>query len=235
MAFDHLKVNYDNFTFYNNNYIILIVPINYDPPKLGKFELNGNTGIVAIAATLMPNGKLLFGSRPEYQRGGPNIDNLLRPGVKFGEISALFDPVAGKHIPIPIDDNLFCHGGALLEDGKAFIAGGDDRPDLGRDPAVEGLKSGLNVMRTFDHKTNSYTIIGDMTKGRWYPTVLRVASGKVFIFGGFNIPIIGVAVPDLEIYTPGVKTNTLVASPLLKSTMKTDYPKAFLIPGIVSK
>lgn len=210
------------------------VPLNYNPSKLGRFDLNGNTGIVSIAATLMPNGKLLFGSRPEYQRGGPNLDNMLRPAVQFGEIAAIFDPVTGTHVPSPIDDNLFCHGAVLLENGKVFQAGGDDRSDIYRNPSASiGLKSGLNEMRTYDYVTDKWSVIGSMVKGRWYPTVLRVTSGKVFIFGGFSVSLVGVPVPDLEIYTPGVASNVLVSSPLLKSTMNTGYVKAHVIPGII--
>ena len=55
--------------------------------------------------------------------GGPNTDNIARPNVPFGEIVSLIDPVTGTHVPVQIDDNLFCHGAALLADGNVFQAG----------------------------------------------------------------------------------------------------------------
>ena len=42
---------------------------NANPTTKGKFDLIGNTGIVAISQTLLPNGKILVASRPEKTRG----------------------------------------------------------------------------------------------------------------------------------------------------------------------
>ena len=41
----------------------------------------------------------------------------------FGEIVSLFDPISGTHVPVQIDDSLFCLGAALLANGNVFQAG----------------------------------------------------------------------------------------------------------------
>ena len=63
-----------------------------------------------------------------FDSGGPNTDNIARPNVPFGEIVSLFDPISGTHVPVQIDDNLFCHGAALLANGNVFQAGFCNQP-----------------------------------------------------------------------------------------------------------
>ena len=43
-------------------------PLNSNPTVKGRFDDIGNTGVVAIHQTLLPNGKILIGARPEKQR-----------------------------------------------------------------------------------------------------------------------------------------------------------------------
>jgi hypothetical protein len=57
------------------------------------------------------------------------LSYLLRVNVSYGEIASVFDPITGQSIPTPVDDNLFCHGSILLENGDTFQAGGDGGGD----------------------------------------------------------------------------------------------------------
>jgi hypothetical protein len=102
--------------------------LNDNPAIEGTVVLAGNTGIVAIAATLVPSvtgplgrgkGKILLGARPEYQKTPViNSDNLLAPGVNpranSGEIAALYDPSTETSIAIRINFNIFCHAQVIF-------------------------------------------------------------------------------------------------------------------------
>ena len=203
---------------------------NYDPARLGRVDVIGNTGCVCIAASLLPNGKVLCTARPEYERGGPNPDNFAQASVPYGEIAAVFDPITGDHEPSILPDNIFCHGQILMEDGNMFTAGGDDNPDVGR-PGGTGLINGLNGIRIFTTETNSWTRIVQMSKTRWYPTVLRTFEEKFLIIGGQVTGSAYVMQDNLEIYTMGDAQTTLVNSPLIANSYACNYPKMMMIPG----
>jgi hypothetical protein len=169
----------------------IVYPPNYDPANLGRFDVIGNTGVVAIMANLLPSGKLLFTARPEYDRGGPNTDNISpiasrAAQVPYGEIGSVFDPSDGTHIPSQIDDNFFCHGSVLMDDGRIFTAGGDNGPDMNRDAAT-GLTNGLQNFRYYDPTTNLWTVMQSRLQvTRWYPSVIRTTAEKYFIIGGMS-------------------------------------------------
>lgn len=153
------------------------LPINYDPITQGRVDIIGNSGVVPIHLNLLPDGNILCTARPEYLRGGPNIDNispdpLRAKAVPYGEISSIFNPITLEHFPAEIDDNIFCHGSILLEDGRIFTAGGDNAPDMDRAPA-QGLTNGLRNFHYYDPATNTWTYERNRLQvTRWY--VLQV-------------------------------------------------------------
>jgi hypothetical protein len=161
--------------------------INANPNRRGKFEVIGNSGVVAINAHLLPSGKVLFTARPEYARGGKNPDAFLRNSVPYGEIVSLYDPMKrqSRATPIPIDENLFCNGAVLLADGRLFASGGDNTGDIGRDNAIP-LGDGLRVQRIFDEKLGRFVYDGlpQMKEPRWYPSPIRLTDGRIYSFGG---------------------------------------------------
>ena len=204
--------------------------LNYDPINLGRIDDIGNAGIVCIFANLLPNGKVHCGARPEYQRGGPNHDNIARPTiVPYGEIASVFDPTSGTSIPTQVDDNIFCHAAILLENGELFTAGGDDGTDPTRAAAI-GLRNGLQLMRTYDYNTNTYTYGSGMARPRWYPTAVRTISGKIMIIGGMANGA-GEQIRNLEIYKAGVSPNQVVPSPVIDFTGTASYVKPAIVPG----
>ena len=222
-------------------------PLNYNPTVLGRVDVIGNSGIVCNFANLLPDGRILCGARPEYFRGGINYDNIMAPfpdpyfpsgvhDVPFGEIASIFDPLTGTHVPSPEDDNIFCHGTILNEDGTAFSAGGDD-DNANSDPQngpIAGLLTGLNKMRTFDYRTGLWRYIDNrMMATRWYPTLVRLVNGSVVIIGGLTSGTSFLAQRSLEFYNPNLpnSNNTLRFSEVLDLTGTSGYPKAYLIPG----
>ena len=210
--------------------------LNAFPAKLGRFDVIGNSGIVAISASLMPNSKILLTARPEYWRGGPNTDNLspdpLRAlKVPYGEISAIFDPITALHVPSEIDDNIFCHGVVLAEDGKLFTAGGDEGGGMNRD-ASTGLGNGLRNVRYFDHTTAEWTMLPPKLQAtRWYPTIIRTTSGGYWIIGGLEDGTNYVPENSMEFYDPAdTITTKFQANRMLVDNLAASYPFATMIP-----
>ena len=202
--------------------------INENPNLYGRFDVIGNSGIVGIHATLLPNGNILNTARPEYERGGPNPDNYARPEVPYGEIAAVFNVTTGKTFPSIVNDNIFCHAVIQLANGDFFTAGGDDYVQ-GKD-ASRGLDYGLDVTRLYNVAKNEWKILGKMRMARWYPTALRLANGDIFIIGGVMTAQPGGIQMNIEIYREGRAENPLIENELLFANKQTLYPIAHLIP-----
>ena len=52
---------------------------------------------------------------------------------------------------------------------------------------IEGfLTNGLQTVRVFDPTNQTYRVVGEMERGRWYPTVNVLADGNLLIVGGMQ-------------------------------------------------
>lgn len=82
---------------------------------------------------------------------------------------------------------LFCADVAQLADGRIMAVGGTDYYN---EPGIEGLPigvielEGLKNARIFNPKNNTWTQTGSMNFGRWYPTVVNLATSDVFVVSG---------------------------------------------------
>ena len=221
-------------------------PLNYNPTVLGRIDVIGNSGIVCIFANLLPDGRVLCGARPEYFRGGPNYDNVMAPFadpkepslihyVMGGEIASIFDPLTGIHKPSPVDDNIFCHGSILAEDGTLFSAGGDGltAPAGFVNGFEDGLFEGLNKMRWFDYRTEKWTYGKSMQATRSQATIVRLVNGSYVIIGGLTSGTTSQPQGSIEFYNPNLPNanTTLLFSEVLDFTGTSGYPKCYLIPG----
>jgi hypothetical protein len=84
------------------------------------------------------------------------------------------------------DGALFCSSLTFLPDGRVLAAGGTA---YYHDPALVskyGLSEleGLRNSRIYDPATNTWTQGDDMTFGRWYPSLVPLADGKVLVASG---------------------------------------------------
>lgn len=202
---------------------------NANKNKLGSIKVIGNSGVVAIHASLLPTGKVVFTARPEYKRGGANPDNISRKKeVPYGEIAAIFDPISGKHVPSELDENIFCHAQILMEDGNSLSVGGDSGGDPGR-PGDIG--NGLAGIRIYNTDNGKWSFIEPMQKTRWYPSVIRTSNEKFMIIGGQKTGGAYVMQDSIEIYDPKQSGTLLKYSPLIASSWATNYPKMSNIPG----
>lgn len=108
--------------------------------------------------------------------GGANPDGY--------ETDPLFPDLAGREAYN--DGALFCSSLTFLSDGRLLAAGGTA---YYHDPAVAskyGLSEleGLPNSRIYDPATNTWTQGTDMNFGRWYPSLVPLADGKVFVASG---------------------------------------------------
>jgi hypothetical protein len=162
----------------------------------------------AINAVLMPTGKVaLWGRAPTKAPDSFLRDNLSEFWV--------WDPVSGslsRHDAPRVDLNgdgvldapapLFCSGQSLLADGQVFIAGGT----LGIPDWMGGTTPdwrGLDHAYTFDPWSLTWREQPKPRRGRWYPSQVQLADGRIAILAGLDETGTGGAKNlELEVFTP---------------------------------
>ncbi|MDJ0901141.1 MAG: DUF1929 domain-containing protein [Xenococcus sp. MO_188.B8] len=179
--------------------------------------------IQSVHSSLLPNGKILMvngsSNRNTIDRqtdaNGADIKVSFIDGVKTTDYevidnTALFDPETGafKKISSPPavqfedSNDLFCSGHLHLPNGNIIFAGGSSRYYPGEQ--FEGSKQ-INI---YDWQQNQWKDIGGKMKaGRWYPSLVTLADGKIVIFSGQKFDAPTQITPTIEIYDPA--TNKL--------------------------
>ena len=132
-----------------------------------------------------------------------------------------------------MNENIFCYGNILAEDGTVFSAGGDDdsAPSAMDNGPVAGLLDGL---RNFDYRTLKWTYSQtNMMATRSGPTIVRMENGSYVIIGGLTSSTSFVPHKTLEFFNPNLPNinNTLLFNELMDFTGTAVYPKAYSIPG----
>lgn len=107
----------------------------------------------------------------------------------------LFDPSSGEAGAMTAND-LFCSGHLQLPDGNVLFAGGTGSYYPG------GAFTGSKWLNLYDWKRNRWRTVGRMAGGRWYPTLLQLASGRVAIIGGLDFDKPNQINTSLEIFDP---------------------------------
>lgn len=85
------------------------------------------------------------------------------------------------------DGALFCSDVIGMADGSVLAVGGTDYYS---EPGVDGLPLGVAELegvknsRIFNSETNSWLQSGDMTYGRWYPSLVTLPDSKVLVASG---------------------------------------------------
>lgn len=137
--------------------------------EFGKLSVNDQSRVLSLAPP--------HWSRPEKVDGGASPDGYETEPI-FGELSS--------HETYN-DGALFCTDLAILPDGRVLAAGGTAYyNDPGHDSLPYGLVEleGLRNTRAFDPATNEWEQVGSMRHGRWYPTLVTMGNGTVFVAGG---------------------------------------------------
>ncbi|MES1941922.1 kelch domain protein [Salinisphaera sp. T5B8] len=150
--------------------------------EFGEVTVNDQSRVLTLGEGDTPSWKkpspLDGGANPE----GNDSETIARglPGVPNGILSTA-DNTAKN------DGALFCADVVFLADGSMMAVGGTD---YYTEPGVDGLPvgvvelEGLKSSRIFDPQSNTWTQSGDMTFGRWYPTLVTLADGDVFVASG---------------------------------------------------
>jgi hypothetical protein len=68
-----------------------------------------------------------------------------------------------------------CHAVRMLNDGRLIFAGGTDREIYG---------PGTRQVKTFDPRTEQWTVQPDINDYRWYPSMTQLADGELVLIGG---------------------------------------------------
>jgi hypothetical protein len=161
-----------------------VLELDPDPARDGAWELLPfHSGVLAVHAALLPDGKVLF-----FAGSGSSAVRFNSP--LFGDedqgifMSVVWDPLGDdfSHPPTlrtaagqPFD--FFCGGDGFLPDGRMLSAGGtlDYNPFKGR-----------NDVAVFDFTTRQWSFAAPMQHGRWYPTLIPLGDGRVLATTGLD-------------------------------------------------
>jgi len=180
--------------------------------------LSSTVPINPIHATLLANGKLLLvtgsGNCPPSTAGCPSGPPY---GPSNGSGALLLDPVTGQTIQqFVVSWDMFCNGMVMLQDGRVLIDGGT----IQYNPFYGAANASI-----FDPATNTFTDIQPTLHGRWYPTLLTLADGRVITFSGLNET--GTTNTAVEFYTIGSGWSSTFNA----SWTPDLYPRLHLLPN----
>ncbi|MFQ5494509.1 MAG: galactose oxidase-like domain-containing protein, partial [Phycisphaerae bacterium] len=160
--------------------ITLYASTTPEPPSaVGRWLPPQPWPVTAIHSALLPTGKVL-------QYSYPTSD----PGSR----AMLFDPDTGLFDNVTMNTNIFCSGQSLLADGRLFVTGGND---VGCAESPRGIKD----THIFDPVSMTWTKLGDMSVGRWYPTNVLLGDGRLLLLSGIDHNC--ESTPVVERFTPG--------------------------------
>ncbi len=166
----------------------------------------------SVHTILLPNGKVLSVNGSSFRNTLSTNDkgeNTFIEGVGVGAYdainnTALFDPETKKFERISSppatqygeSNDLFCSGHLHLADGNVLFISGTGRYYPG------GRFTGSKQVNIYNWQTEKWSTVGQMKEGRWYPTLVSLADGKIVIFSGLKINAPNQINPSIEIYNP---------------------------------
>lgn len=126
-------------------------------------------GLFVIHAILMHTGRVLVWSGHaesiHYDAESYDWDPIADPDMTSAQLR-----------PFPAGVDIFCCHQTNLEDGRVMSVGGSrPHPHHG---------SGIRDICIYDPAAHSWSRIGEMSVGRWYPTLVTLADGSVLAFSG---------------------------------------------------
>ena len=128
---------------------------------------------VPVHISLLPDERLLYWGRDKNP-----VDHWDRAGSC---LTYTWNPITNAKSTIAnITTNLFCSGHSFLPDGRLLVTGGHSRWETM--PDREGI--GEDDVNVFDYRFNTWTRVGFMPKGRWYPSNVTLGTGETAIFSG---------------------------------------------------
>ncbi|TVY32668.1 Aldehyde oxidase [Lachnellula subtilissima] len=172
-------------------------------PNGGSFALIGQSGVPAMHAALMPNGRVMILDKLENYTQIKNADG-------FYAMSSEYDPATNKVVPLAYLTNAFCSGGVFLADGRVVSLGGN-APLLFINP---NIGDGFNAIRYLSRSATDANLDGQswsepgnkLASNRWYATAQTMPDGTVFVasgsLNGFDPTVLSNNNPTYEILNP---------------------------------
>lgn len=144
------------------------------PNQIGKWNTTlYSLDTVPVHISLLPDERLLYWGRDKNP-----FDQWDNAGSC---LTYTWNPVNNAKSTIPNNTtNLFCSGHSFLPDGRLLVTGGHSRWEPA--PDQEGI--GEDDVNIFDYRFNTWTRVGFMPKGRWYPSNVTLGTGETAIFSG---------------------------------------------------
>ncbi|KAI5845943.1 glyoxal oxidase [Tricharina praecox] len=147
----------------------------------GRFDVIGQSGVPAMHAALMQNGRVMFLDKVE------DYTQLKLPNGRFA-YSSEYNPETNKAVGLSYKTNAFCAGGTFLANGDMLAIGGNG-PLTWLDDSVS---DGFDGLRFLTRSSTNAALNGQswrepgqkLNSKRWYPSVQTLANGKVFVVSG---------------------------------------------------
>ena len=148
--------------------------------EFGQVSINDQSRVLALGADDTPTWR-----KPDPLRAGANPDGndsetLLNDTLLDGAIDNADESAHN-------DGALFCSDVIGLANGNVLAVGGTDYYS---EPGIDGMPlgvaelEGIKNSRIFDEASNTWTQSGDMNFGRWYPSLVTMGNGNVFVASG---------------------------------------------------
>jgi hypothetical protein len=149
-------------------------------PNPGTLEIKGRSGVPAMHAGLMQNGRVVFLDKVESY-------TELKLGNGQYAYSSEYDPATQKLTPLAYKTNAFCSGGIFLADGRFVSLGGNAPLDF-IDPTVgDGFRGIRFLERSDDGSKDGQAWVEPGTQldtPRWYASVQIMPDSTIFIASG---------------------------------------------------
>jgi hypothetical protein len=142
----------------------------------------------------------------------------------------IWDPATGSFsiVDQPFAGDIFCGGHTFLADGRLLVAGGTyayEIKQFNRYPLPPF--SGLDQSYIFDPFAVTWARAPDLARGRWYPTLVMLADGRILAVAGFTKHFPWVIERNIEIFEASLGWSTFEGAehwfPL--------YPRLCLLPN----
>ncbi|MDB9490148.1 hypothetical protein PN478_06400 [Dolichospermum circinale CS-534/05] len=174
-----------------------------------------------VHTSLLPNGKVLIVNGSSNRNtlvqdatGNKFIDGVNGKDDAVVNNSALFDPKTNTFERISSPPALrnkqsndpFCSANLHLPDGNVLFISGSHRYYPGE--KFEGSKQ-TNLYKwdteNPQDQTKTWSTVGQLREGRWYPTPITLATGEIVIFSGLKYDKPNQITPSIEIFDPKTK------------------------------
>jgi len=177
-------------------------------PNGGSFNVVGQSGVPAMHAALMPNGRVMFLDKLENY-------TQLKTADGYYAMSSEYDPVTNQVVPLAYSTNAFCSGGTFLADGRVISVGGN-APLTWLDP---NIGDGFTAIRYLSRSSTDGSLNGQdwsepgnkLASARWYATAQTMPDGTVFVasgsLNGLDPTVLSNNNPTYEVLSPGAVTQ----------------------------